>query len=80
MRRKLTLEEYWALPESNQPCELLDGELFMPLSPNTLHQRVVLRLASHLDERVRSPALGRSLSHLSTSSWIVNDPWCFNPM
>ena len=80
MRAKLTLEEYWGLPESNQPCELIDGELFMPPSPNILHQRVVLRLASHLDEHVRSQGLGKSLSHLLTSSWIVNDPWCFTLM
>ena len=59
MGGKLTLEEYWALPESNQPCELIDGELFMPSSPNTLHQRAVLRLASHLDEHVRSQGLGQ---------------------
>ena len=33
-RVKLTYEEYFSLPEDNRPCELIDGELYMPPSPS----------------------------------------------
>ena len=56
---KMTLEEYLRLGESNRPCELIDGELFMPPSPNAVHQTTVLRLAAELRAHVTMTGLGR---------------------
>ena len=40
-RRRATIEEFWALPESNLPCEYIDGEIIMAPTPTVPHQRVV---------------------------------------
>jgi hypothetical protein len=43
-RRLYTYDELVReLPESNQPCELWDGELIMAPAPFFQHQKVVLR-------------------------------------
>ena len=38
--RPLTTREFYRLSESNQFCELIEGELVMPPSPDPLHQSV----------------------------------------
>jgi Uma2 family endonuclease len=38
--RPLTTREFYRLSESNQFCELIEGELVMPPSPEPLHQSV----------------------------------------
>lgn len=35
-----TVDDFLQLEESNTPCELINGELFMPPSPTPLHQSV----------------------------------------
>jgi Uma2 family endonuclease len=47
------------LPESNQPCELWDGELIMPPAPDPLHQDIVFSIARRLDAFVRRRKLGK---------------------
>jgi len=36
-----TVDDYVLLGESNTPCELINGELFMSPAPNPLHQEVL---------------------------------------
>jgi hypothetical protein len=36
----LALDEYWALPVTNLPHELIDGELRMPAAPHRRHQEI----------------------------------------
>jgi Uma2 family endonuclease len=45
---RLTSSEFEALPESDFPTELLEGELFVRDIPNIGHQRVLLRIFDHL--------------------------------
>jgi Uma2 family endonuclease len=58
-RVKLTYEEYVSLPEDNRPCELLDGELFMPPTPTPKHQAIVGNLFVSLDHHVKEGGLGK---------------------
>ena len=46
------------MPETNQPCELWDGELIMSPAPSYYHQKVVLRFYRQLDDWVVSHKLG----------------------
>lgn len=39
-RRRATIEEFWALPESMQHIEYMDGEIIMAPPPTVSHQRV----------------------------------------
>jgi Uma2 family endonuclease len=58
-RRFYTYDEWVAeFPESNQPCELWDGELIMAPSPFFGHQKIALRFLKRLDEFVGNHALG----------------------
>ena len=45
-------------PESNQPCELWDGELIMSPTPSFNHQRVVFRFQRALHDWVAARKLG----------------------
>lgn len=47
--RRLTAEEYFALPETNLPAQLLGGLHTMAPAPSTRHQRVVRRVFRVLD-------------------------------
>lgn len=58
-RVKLTYEEYFSLPEDTRPCELVDGELYMPPAPNSKHQSIVVNLVTMLERHVRDRGLGR---------------------
>jgi Uma2 family endonuclease len=58
-RRLYTYDELVRkLPESNQPCELWDGELIMAPAPFFQHQKVVLRFYRALHDWVSHRALG----------------------
>jgi Uma2 family endonuclease len=50
--RKLTLDDYWSLPDDGQRYEILEGKLEVTPSPEVRHQRVSARLhllfATHL--------------------------------
>ncbi len=58
-RRLYTYDELVAeLPESNQPCELWDGELIMSPAPSFFHQKVVFRFHRALNDWVEARKLG----------------------
>lgn len=55
---KLTYEDLLLFPEDGKRHELIAGEHFVTASPNTRHQRFVLRLAAALHGFVREHRLG----------------------
>ena len=58
-RRLYTYDELVAeLPESNQPCELWDGELVMSPAPSFLHQKIVFRMQRALADWIEPRNLG----------------------
>lgn len=58
--RLYTYDELVAeLPESNQPCELWDGELLMSPTPSFFHQEITFRLQRALHDWVASRKLGK---------------------
>ncbi len=48
-----TAEDYWALPEGVR-AELINGELWDLASPNRLHQRIVIQLATQLTNFIQA--------------------------
>ena len=48
-----------AFPESNQPCELWEGEIIMSPTPSFFHQEIAFRLQRALHEWVVKRALGK---------------------
>src|SRR5208337_2686721 len=58
--RRYTYAELVAeMPETNQPCELWDGELIMSPAPSFYHQEVTLRLYRQLYDWVTKRKLGK---------------------
>src|SRR5215211_1267441 len=45
-KTRVTAEEFFTLPETNTPTELIDGEIIVSPSPIKPHQDAVLRLGS----------------------------------
>ena len=58
IRRRASVEEFWALPESVLPTEYIDGEIIMAPTPTVPHQRAVLNIAFALQQFVRQKGLG----------------------
>src|SRR5216683_2045445 len=59
-KRLYTYDELVAeFPETNQPCELWDGELIMSPAPSFDHQEIVFRFARQLYEWVAKRKLGK---------------------
>ncbi|HEV2863798.1 MAG TPA: Uma2 family endonuclease [Pyrinomonadaceae bacterium] len=58
-RRRATVEEFWALPESVLPTEYVNGEIIMPPTPTVLHQAVLGNLYYVLRTFVERVGLGR---------------------
>jgi Uma2 family endonuclease len=57
--RLLTYDQWVAeAPESNQPCELWDGQLIMAPAPFYEHQRIAFRLQKALHDWVEPRGLG----------------------
>lgn len=56
--RPLTTQEFYRLPESNQFCELIEGELVMPPSPEPFHQAVAGTTFGELYLYLRDHPLG----------------------
>ena len=56
--KRLTFEEWQALPETKQRCEVIDGVLFMPPSPKDEHQWLGYRITSRLSPFVEDRELG----------------------
>ena len=59
-KAKLTFQDYLNTPDDER-YELLDGELIMAPSPNTLHQTINLNLSLMLQQFVRGRNLGKVL-------------------
>ena len=57
--RLMTLDDYFATPESKLPTELAFGVLRVADSPTPRHQSLVCNLAIMLDEHVRKHRLGK---------------------
>ncbi len=57
-RLKLTYADLESMPEDGRRHEIIDGELFVTAAPNTRHQRVLMRLAFHLETIRRQLASG----------------------
>lgn len=49
-RSRISLEDYFAMPETMLPMELIDGEIEMAAAPAVNHQRFVYRLSKKIDE------------------------------
>src|SRR5467141_3762833 len=61
--RFYTYDEFVAeLPETNQPCELWDGEIIMSPSPTFDHQEIVFRFARRLHDWVSKRKLGKVIT------------------
>lgn len=57
--RRYTYAEICAeFPESNQPCELWEGELIMSPAPSFYHQKTAFRFQRSLNDWVESHSLG----------------------
>lgn len=56
---KLSTIEYFRLPESMRPMELVHGYVREPPAPRYGHQSIVTRLTALLDTHVRANALGQ---------------------
>jgi Uma2 family endonuclease len=58
-KRLFTYDEVVAeFPETNEPCELWDGELIISPSPSFFHQKIVIRVSRWLDDWVTQRNLG----------------------
>jgi Uma2 family endonuclease len=61
--RRITYAEWLAeYPESNQPCELWDGELVMSPAPSFYHHQIVFRFQRALHDWVAVRQLGEVVS------------------
>ena len=56
--KRLTFEEWQALPETKQRCEVVDGVIYMAPSPTDVHQWLGFEVAAHLSNFVRERGLG----------------------
>ena len=60
--RRLTFEEWQALPETTRKCEVLDGVVVMPPSPFGEHQWVVKEILIPLDLFLSSASTGIAIT------------------
>ncbi len=56
--KRLTFEEWQALPETKQRCEVVNGVLVMPPSPTDEHQWLGFEIASRVSSFVAEKGLG----------------------
>ncbi|MEK7327074.1 MAG: Uma2 family endonuclease [Chloroflexota bacterium] len=56
---RITLEEFWRIPEGPPNFEFEDGELIAMVSPHGKHQEIVLQLGGALSAHVRRAKLGK---------------------
>ena len=59
---RLTYEDFCLLPADGKRREIIEGELFVTPSPQTPHQRAVVRLIIHLGQFVQTENLGEVFS------------------
>ena len=60
-RRRASIEEFWALPESMRHIEYLNGEILMAPTPTVAHQQVSGKMFAALNEFVGNHKLGKIL-------------------
>lgn len=58
-RRRATIEEFWALPESVLPTEYVNGEIIMAPTPTPSHQDVLLNITVVLRDFAQRSGIGR---------------------
>jgi Uma2 family endonuclease len=58
-RRRATLEEFWALPESSLHIEYIDGEIIMAPTPTVSHQAVLGNIYYALRSFIRDTGSGQ---------------------
>ena len=61
IRRRASIEEFWALPESMLPTEYINGEIIMAPTPTVVHQTVVGNIYLALREFLRKVDIGKVL-------------------
>jgi Uma2 family endonuclease len=75
---KLTYDEFQTLPrDGSKRLELIEGEVFMTPSPNTAHQRAVVKLLRLLVDHVELHDLGEvfiALYDIVFSKWTALEP------
>lgn len=60
-RRRASIEEFWALPESMRHIEYLNGEIVMAPTPTVAHQLVSGKMFAALNQFVGNNKLGKIL-------------------
>jgi Uma2 family endonuclease len=58
-RRKASIEEFWALPESMLPTEYINGEIIMAPAPVVAHQEIIGNIYAILRAFVEKKRIGR---------------------
>ena len=58
IRRKASIEEFWALPESMLPTEYINGEIIMAPTPTVVHQTVVVNILFALRQFLQKVDIG----------------------
>lgn len=53
LRPRLSAEDYFQLPETNQPMALLNGELLTLDAPSPEHQMILLKITMHLYQQIQ---------------------------
>lgn len=61
LRRRASIEEFWALPESVLPTEYVNGEILMAPTPTVTHQIVLRNIFRAVDGFVERNNLGNVL-------------------
>jgi Uma2 family endonuclease len=61
IRRKASIEEFWALPESMLPTEYINGEIIMAPTPTVIHQTVVVNILFALRQFLQKVDIGTIL-------------------
>jgi Uma2 family endonuclease len=56
--KTISYDEYLAMPETNQPCEVIDGEMIMSPAPTTEHQWIIGNILDALRAFVKKRKLG----------------------
>ncbi len=59
IRQRMTLEEFFAIPEGPPKVELEEGELIMTAQPHGRHQSLLLYLGAALVDHLRRNSVGR---------------------
>lgn len=70
---KITAEEFFEkVPEMNELCELIEGQIVMQAAPSTLHQRIVGGLYSEIRSFIKSKS-GKCEPFIAPTDVVLND-------